>query len=101
VARAARETPQRYQEAVAFLKNPPADAQIVEIAPALPLATSRTSQNIDNLRKDYALGRELAVREQARIRALLDVEAQASAREPNEEAWPRHKASSEQRSEAS
>jgi predicted patatin/cPLA2 family phospholipase len=101
VARAARETPQRYQEAVAFLKNPPADAQLVEIAPELPLATSRTSQNIDNLRKDYALGRALAVRYEPRIRALLDVEALGSASEPSEEPWSRHKASSEQRSEAS
>jgi predicted patatin/cPLA2 family phospholipase len=71
VARAARETPQRYQEAVEFLRNPPTDAQILEIAPALPLATSRTSQNIDNLRKDYALGVELSARYAPHVRALL------------------------------
>jgi predicted patatin/cPLA2 family phospholipase len=71
VARAARDTPLRYQEAVEFLRKPPADAQILEIAPALPLATSRTSQNVDNLRKDYALGLELATRHAPDVRALL------------------------------
>jgi predicted patatin/cPLA2 family phospholipase len=71
VARAARETPRRYQEAVAFLRSPPADAQILEIAPALPLSTSRTSQNIDKLRKDYALGLELSARYAPHVRALL------------------------------
>jgi predicted patatin/cPLA2 family phospholipase len=71
VARAARETPLRYQEAVEFLRNPPSDARILEIAPVLPLATSRTSQNIENLRKDYALGLELAARYAPHIRALL------------------------------
>jgi predicted patatin/cPLA2 family phospholipase len=72
VARAARETPLRYQEAVQFLRTPPADAQILEIAPSLPLATSRTSQNLDNLRKDYALGLELAARHAPEVRALLE-----------------------------
>jgi predicted patatin/cPLA2 family phospholipase len=90
VARAARETALRYQEAVDFLRNPPADLQLLEIAPTLPLATSRTSQNIDNLRKDYALGLELAARHAPAVRALLSGEV-----------LPRHKASRELRSDAS
>lgn len=79
VARAARETPLRYQEAVEFLRRPPADAHILEIAPALPLATTRTSQNVENLRKDYTLGLELAARYAPQVRALLAGEVRASA----------------------
>ncbi len=90
VARAARETALRYQEAVDFLRHPPADLQLLQIAPALPLATSRTSQNIENLRKDYALGLELAAQHAPAVRALLSGEV-----------VPRHKASCELRSDAS
>lgn len=58
VARAVRRTAERYQRAVQFLHNPPSDCRVVQVAPTLPLATHRTTQDISLLERDYALGRE-------------------------------------------
>lgn len=71
VARAVRETARRYQEAVAFLQQPPADAHVIELAPQLPLMTTRTTQRASTLRGDYRLGVDAAERAAERIRALL------------------------------
>ncbi|HEX7671115.1 MAG TPA: patatin family protein [Polyangiaceae bacterium] len=61
VARAVERTAERYQRAVAFLKNPPKDCRIVEVAPAVSLATRRTTQERALLERDYAVGRELGM----------------------------------------
>jgi len=59
VARAVRRTAERYQRAVQFLHDPPSDCRVVEVAPTVPLATRRTTQDLSLLERDYALGREL------------------------------------------
>lgn len=61
VATAVRRTAQSYQRAVAFLREPPSDCQIVHVAPEKTLATRRTTQDRAALEQDYALGRELGV----------------------------------------
>jgi predicted patatin/cPLA2 family phospholipase len=71
VARASVDTARRYQEAVAFVQTPPRDAHILELAPTAPLKTRRTTQDVACLRADYELGRELALSEAGRLRALL------------------------------
>lgn len=71
VARASLHTAKRYQQTVAWLQAPPADATIVELAPETPLRTKRTSQDLAGLRADYRLGRESALRNAARVRDLL------------------------------
>jgi predicted patatin/cPLA2 family phospholipase len=72
VARASRETARRYQQAVAFIHAPPADALVLEIAPGAPLLTKRTTQSRARLQSDYALGRALAHRNAERLHSLLD-----------------------------
>lgn len=79
VAKAVRATAQRYQESVAFLQKPPADVKLVEIAPLRPLATGRTSQDVNALRRDYALGLSLAQRHAAEIRTVVSHEAAGAA----------------------
>lgn len=71
VARASLHTAQRYQEAVAFVHQPPADAQVLELAPSVPLKTKRTTQNVVSLRADYELGRALAHQHRQQLQALL------------------------------
>ncbi len=61
VAEAVRRTAQHYQRAVAFLQSPPADCQIVHVAPRTPLSTGRTTQDRSALEQDYALGRKLGI----------------------------------------
>jgi predicted patatin/cPLA2 family phospholipase len=58
LARAVRAIAASYQRAVAFLAAPPPGCEIVQVAPAAPLATTRTSQDRASLERDYALGRE-------------------------------------------
>lgn len=71
VAEAVRATARRYQEAVDFLRSPPPDARLVHLAPPTSLRTSRTSQDVDALRADYALGLTLAERYARRIEELV------------------------------
>ena len=71
VARAVRSTAERYREAVSFLRHPPEDARVVHIAPPTSLRTSRTSQDVNSLRADYALGLTLAQRYAGRVAELL------------------------------
>ncbi|MET0390067.1 MAG: patatin family protein [Polyangiales bacterium] len=71
VARASLHTAARYQEAVAFVHRPPADAQVLELAPTQPLKTKRTSQHVGSLRADYELGRSLALQHRPQLQALF------------------------------
>jgi predicted patatin/cPLA2 family phospholipase len=71
VARASLHTAQRYQDAVSFIHAPPADAQIIELAPQRALQTKRTTQDLGRLRADYATGRALAHSSRERLAALL------------------------------
>lgn len=48
-----------YREAVEFIARPPADCEIIHVAPPYTLATRRTTQNLRALERDYALGREV------------------------------------------
>ncbi len=57
VAKACRDTPRAYGEAIGFVNDPPSDCAIVHVAPKGPLATSRTSRDREALERDYALGR--------------------------------------------
>ena len=70
IMRAVRGTAARYQSAVKFMGAPPAGCQILQVAPASSLATSRMSQNVASLAKDYALGQELGRAAIARWNAL-------------------------------
>jgi predicted patatin/cPLA2 family phospholipase len=72
LARATLHTARRYQQAVAFVHHPPADAHVVEIAPLTALKTGRTTQDPAALRSDYALGRELAYDHRAELQALFE-----------------------------
>jgi predicted patatin/cPLA2 family phospholipase len=71
VSRASLETASRYQRAVAWVKAPPADATVLELAPDVPLKTKRTTQNKVSLRADYDLGIESASRSAGRLRELF------------------------------
>jgi predicted patatin/cPLA2 family phospholipase len=44
---------------VSFMNAPPEGCQVVQVAPPMPLATSRMSQDVGRLAQDYALGQEL------------------------------------------
>lgn len=46
-----------YRRAVEFIRNPPEDCEIVEIAPETALRTGRTTQKQDHLEADYETGR--------------------------------------------
>jgi predicted patatin/cPLA2 family phospholipase len=48
-----------YRDAVDFMHAPPADCQVIQVAPAAALATGRTSRDRAALERDYALGRAL------------------------------------------
>lgn len=60
VAKAMREGAQRYRASVEYLRRPPADAELIQLAPPAPLKTTRTSQDRAVLEADYALGRRIA-----------------------------------------
>jgi predicted patatin/cPLA2 family phospholipase len=62
VAFAMARTVPEYQRAVAWIQAPPADCEIVHVAPPRPLATHRTTQARRSLEADYALGREMGER---------------------------------------
>jgi len=47
-----------YGRCVEFVLNPPADAEIVQVAPDEPLKSGRTTQELDKLLSDYHQGRE-------------------------------------------
>ena len=49
---------QQYRAALDFIAAPPADCAVLEVAPPRPLATGRTTQTLDTLEQDYALGWE-------------------------------------------
>jgi predicted patatin/cPLA2 family phospholipase len=66
VAAAMLRTAERYQRAVRLLHAPPADCQVLHVAPTIPMRTSRTTRDPRALEHDYAHGR--AMGEQA-IRA--------------------------------
>jgi predicted patatin/cPLA2 family phospholipase len=59
VAQACLGTADAYRDAIAFVESPPADCEIVHVAPSGPLATSRMSRDAAALERDYALGRAL------------------------------------------
>jgi len=61
-ARALRRAHDAYAEAVAFIRSPPADCEILHVAPTAVLATGRTTQDVRALDRDYALGRDAGTR---------------------------------------
>jgi predicted patatin/cPLA2 family phospholipase len=61
-ARAMRNAHASYANAVQFIASPPADCEVLHVAPPHTLATRRTTQNIRALERDYALGREVGAR---------------------------------------
>lgn len=71
VSRASLETARRYQRAVAWVKSPPRDAHVLELAPDVPLRTRRTTQDKVRLKADYDLGVELVSRSAARLREMF------------------------------
>lgn len=73
VAKAMRETAARYQQGVAFLSQPPQDAQVIQLAPEQPLRTGRTTQDKAALNADYQLGRRMTEHRLAQIEALVRV----------------------------
>lgn len=71
IAKACRTAASSYREGVAFLRSPPSDCTILQVAPATALATSRTSRDRAAMERDYALGRALgheAIGRYARVR---------------------------------
>ncbi len=58
VAASMLRTAERYQRAVAMLHAPPADCQVVHVAPAIPMRTARTTRDPAALDHDYRHGRE-------------------------------------------
>jgi len=59
LVKAVRSAGTTYRDAVAFMQAPPADCQVIQVAPAVSLATKRTSRDRSALHRDYALGRAL------------------------------------------
>jgi predicted patatin/cPLA2 family phospholipase len=58
VAEAMLRTAERYQRAVAVLRAPPPDCQLVHVAPTVPMRTSRTTTDREALEHDYRHGRQ-------------------------------------------
>ncbi|HEX7476604.1 MAG TPA: patatin family protein [Polyangiales bacterium] len=56
---AIRGTGAAYRQAVEFMQAPPADCQIIQVAPAAPLPVDRTTQDLAALEHTYELGRTL------------------------------------------
>lgn len=73
IAHAMRQTATRYQQAVAFIANPPPDAQLIQLAPELPLRTGRTTQDTGALHADYQLGRTMTLQLLPQIESLLSL----------------------------
>jgi len=48
----------RYRDAVSFIKRPPEDAVIHEIAPPVPLRGARLGLRLDAIREDYRMGKD-------------------------------------------
>ena len=71
LSRASLDTARRYQQAVAWLKSPPADATVLELVPHLPLQTKRMTQDKVRLKADYDLGVELVSRRTDRLREVF------------------------------
>lgn len=71
VSRASVEAALRYQRAVGWVRSPPADATVLELAPAKPLKTKRTTQDKVCLKGDYDLGVESVSRSADRLRELF------------------------------
>lgn len=71
LARAILEGRQRYAATIAFLEHPPADLQLLQIAPPAPLSTSRTTQDRETLLNDYRLGRQVVSQYLPQIADLL------------------------------
>lgn len=65
LADAIRRQAETYQKAVEFIRNPPPDCTILEVAPDRPLRTGRTTQDRKKLEADYQLGRKLGLRAMA------------------------------------
>jgi len=61
IARACRSAAAAYRNGVAFLRAPPEDCTVIQVAPAAALATSRTSRDRAAMERDYTLGRALGV----------------------------------------
>ena len=47
---------ERYMQAIKFMNQPPKDATIIQVIPPHTLQTRRTSQDLDALKADYAMG---------------------------------------------
>jgi predicted patatin/cPLA2 family phospholipase len=61
-AHALRSAHVAYQSSVEFITNPPADCEVIHVAPPSKLATGRMTQDTRKLEQDFALGREVGVR---------------------------------------
>jgi predicted patatin/cPLA2 family phospholipase len=59
LVKACRNAASVYRDAVSFMRDPPADCRVIQVAPAGSLATKRTSRDVSALHRDYALGRAL------------------------------------------
>jgi predicted patatin/cPLA2 family phospholipase len=59
LAKACRSAASVYRDAVDFMVAPPADCQVIQVAPHDSLATGRTSRDRAALHRDYALGRAM------------------------------------------
>jgi predicted patatin/cPLA2 family phospholipase len=78
LASACRTAASKYRDAVEFMKAPPADCRVIQVAPAMSLATGRTSRDAASLHRDYALGRALgrdAIDRFERLGVPLDMSA--------------------------
>jgi len=61
LARAIRSAHKAYGRALAFIRNPPAECTVLEIAPKQALRTGRTTRDVGALEEDYALGRKAGI----------------------------------------
>ncbi|MDP9037148.1 MAG: patatin family protein [Myxococcota bacterium] len=59
LARACLNVARVYRDGVAFLRSPPSDCRVLQVAPSTALATGRTSRDRESLDRDYAVGRAL------------------------------------------
>ena len=71
LSKAIRRQPQTYNEAVHGILHPPAGAEVVHIAPTRALRTGRTTQRLEDLHADYALGRDLGLTAVAQLTPLI------------------------------
>ena len=71
LARACLDVGRVYRNGVAFLRDPPADCTVLQVAPSTALATGRTTRDRTSLERDYALGRALGREAIVRFEQLL------------------------------